>query len=250
MKSKTYLIRLDDACPTMNRVKWSNIETILDRYNIKPMVGIVASNEDFKLKFTDEDPGFWIKARNWQAKGWSLALHGYEHLYHTNSGGVNPMHNRSEFAGLSLEEQESKIENGIAILNNNGLFPKYFFAPSHTFDENTIKALKSKSNIRIISDTIAFKPYYQDGITFIPQQFGSFRKIKISGVWTFCLHPNNMTNNNIYQFEKFINQNTDLFSSFDEVDIQNISSLLFVDKLLRYFYFRLREIKLLLNLGK
>ena len=41
-----YLIRLDDACPTMDVVKWDKIEKMLDKYHIKPMVGIVPANND------------------------------------------------------------------------------------------------------------------------------------------------------------------------------------------------------------
>jgi len=55
--------------------------------------------------------------------------------------------------------QKQKIRDGYAILKEYGLTPKYFFAPSHTFDENTLVALKECSDIRIISDTIATKPY-------------------------------------------------------------------------------------------
>ena len=32
-----YLIRLDDACPTMDAQKWSRIEDILNRGGVKPM---------------------------------------------------------------------------------------------------------------------------------------------------------------------------------------------------------------------
>ena len=44
-----YLIRLDDACPTMDSVKWEKMLNILDRYEVKPMVGIIPHNEDPKL---------------------------------------------------------------------------------------------------------------------------------------------------------------------------------------------------------
>ena len=43
---KQYLIRLDDACPTMNFSRWRVIEEILDKYHIAPLVGIVPSCED------------------------------------------------------------------------------------------------------------------------------------------------------------------------------------------------------------
>ena len=48
----------------------------------------------------------------------------------TATGGINPVHNRSEFAGLSLVEQREKISKGYKTLIAIGLFPKYFFASS------------------------------------------------------------------------------------------------------------------------
>jgi len=67
---------------------------------------------------------------------------------------LNPLWTRSEFAGLKLEEQKEKIKKGLSIMKENGVEPGYFFAPSHTYDSNTLNALESESNIRIISDTI------------------------------------------------------------------------------------------------
>ena len=29
-----YLVRLDDACPQMNRLRWQRIENILDKYDV------------------------------------------------------------------------------------------------------------------------------------------------------------------------------------------------------------------------
>ena len=76
-----YLIRLDDACPTMKKEMWDRIEALLDSYGIKPMVGIIPDNADKDLKIDEEDTFFWEKARQWQSKKWSIALHGYDHCY-------------------------------------------------------------------------------------------------------------------------------------------------------------------------
>ena len=96
--------------------------------------------------------------RTWQARGWCLALHGYDHVYLSGSGGLNPVNARSEFAGLPLEAQKEKISAGLALLREQGIEPRVFFAPSHTFDENTLTALKECSRIRHISDTVANAP--------------------------------------------------------------------------------------------
>ena len=41
------------------------------------------------------------------------------------------MNKRSEFAGISLEQQKEKIRSGVKIFRENGHDPQVFFAPSH-----------------------------------------------------------------------------------------------------------------------
>ncbi|MBR1687164.1 MAG: DUF2334 domain-containing protein [Prevotella sp.] len=115
MVMKQYLIRLDDACPTMDRDNWKRIENILDKYEIRPMVGIIPMCGDEKMFYNEPDTNFWVKIRSWQEiKGWTFAMHGYDHCYIASGGmsGLNPMWERSEFAGLSLEKQREKIRLG------------------------------------------------------------------------------------------------------------------------------------------
>ena len=150
-----YLIRLDDASDHMNTERWDRIERMLDENGVKPLVGIIPVNRDPMLLEFAEDPGFWEKARHWQEKGWRIALHGFEHLYTSNCAGINPVHDRSEFAGHPLEKQRQMIRDGVRILKERGLEPTAFFAPSHTFDKNTLEALRLESGIRTISDTVA-----------------------------------------------------------------------------------------------
>ena len=243
MSSKIkYLVRLDDACPTMDCNKWKKIEAILDKYNIKPMVGIIPNNNDVSLEIEAVNNLFWTKALDWQKKNWAIALHGYDHVYLTNEGGVNPVHKRSEFAGVSLEIQEQKIEKGIRILKENKIEAKYFFAPSHTFDENTITALRNKSDIRRISDTISVHPYKKDDFVFYPQQFGYFREIKLPGYWTFCFHPNSMGNDDFNTVDLFIEKNKRKFISFDDIEVKNLNDKSLFDKILSFLYFFKRKI--------
>lgn len=184
-----YLIRLDDASDHMNIENWERMERMLDQYGVKPLVGIIPLNRDPMLLQFPADPGFWEKARAWQEKGWRIALHGYEHVYSSNCAGINPVHDRSEFAGHPLEMQREKIRDGVRILREKGLQPTAFFAPSHTFDENTLEALRLESEIRTISDTVANDTYCRSGFTFIPQQAGRIRELPFK-VSTICLHPN------------------------------------------------------------
>ena len=84
---KKYLIRLDDACPTMDRVKWVRMEEILDRYGVKPVVGVIPHNEDPSQMIDAPDAAFWGKVQGWHKKGWAIALHGYSHVYQSFNGG-------------------------------------------------------------------------------------------------------------------------------------------------------------------
>ncbi len=240
-----YLIRLDDACPYMNRAKWQRMEGILDKYGVKPMVGIIPDNADPKTMIEPENLMFWDKAKAWQEKGWAIALHGYDHCYISDKGmnGLNPMWSRSEYAGVSLEKQKEKICKGVGILKEHGLVAKYFFAPSHTLDENTLNALLAESDIRIVSDTIGRYPYSHNNFWFIPQITGHCVKMPLSGIYTFCFHPNMMEVHDFMCLETFLNDYSACFISFDEINLEAYGKKLFVDKLLSFLFFKYRKIK-------
>lgn len=240
-----YLIRLDDACPTMDKAKWQRMFDILDRYGVRPMVGIIPHNEDPMQEIDSPDLEFWEKAKSWQQKGYAIALHGYNHCYTSNKGleGMNPLWSRSEFAGVPYDVQKQKIRDGFEILLSNGVKPKYFFAPSHTFDENTLKALKECTDIRIISDTIATKPYKRGDFVFIPQLGGHCTEMKINGIWTFCLHPSTMREANFEATESFLKNYRNEFIGFDELDLSNLKSKNWLGRLLSWAYFTQRKFR-------
>lgn len=240
-----YLIRLDDACPTMDGAKWQRMFDILDRYGVRPMVGIIPHNEDPKQEIDAPDVEFWNKAKQWQQKGYAIALHGYNHCYISNEGlkGLNPLWERSEFAGVPYDVQKQKIRDGFEILLSNGVKPKYFFAPSHTFDENTLKALRECTDIRIISDTIATKPYKRGDFVFLPQLGGHCTEMKINGIWTFCLHPSTMMDANFETTERFLKEHKEEFVSFESFDLDNLKGKGLLDCLLSKAYFLRRKLR-------
>lgn len=243
MKNK-YLIRLDDACPTMHAKKWQRMEDLLNAYGVKPLVGVIPANNDPKQMIDSSDGEFWTKVKNWKKKGWSIALHGYDHCYISNDGlkGLNPLWARSEFAGVPLEEQKKKIREGIKVFNTHHISPKYFFAPSHTFDENTLQALREESNIRIISDTIATQPYRKGGFVFIPQLGGRCSEMKLPGVWTFCLHPSTMKEEDFVATEKFLQAHKDKMLGFDELNLTRLKGKNLMSHMLSWVYFKRRKI--------
>lgn len=214
-----YLLRLDDASPFMEMKKWRKTTEILNKYNIKPLVGIVPNNQDSQIKIKYDVAEYQSLLTLWKNHEWQFALHGYNHVYCSNSGGINPIHKRSEFAGVKYEDQYEKLKSGYDLLLSQGVIPKYFYAPSHTFDENTLKALVKATPIRIISDTFALKPYKLKDITVIPQQLGKFRAIIIPGTWTFCYHPNNMSDSDFIEFELFLKKYNKYFITFPEIQL-------------------------------
>ena len=240
-----YLIRLDDACPTMDRKQWGRMEMLLDKYGIRPLVGVIPDNKDEKQLLAPADPEFWENVKAWQENGWEIALHGYDHCYISDKGqsGLNPIWRRSEFAGLSIDEQREKIRKGVAIMREHGFNPQYFFAPSHTFDENTLTALKEESDIRIISDTIGRYPYKKENFWFIPQITGHCVKIPFEGTYTFCFHPNTMNDNAFAKLETFLIQYKQQFVSFSDIKLDEYGEKKLADRLLSWTFFTYRKIK-------
>lgn len=234
-----YLIRLDDASEYMDEAKWLRMERLLDKYSIKPIYGIIPNNEDPDLLIYERVENFWDLMLEWQNKGWTPALHGYTHVFETEDGGINPVNKKSEFAGIDFNNQCLKIKKGYKILKEHEIIPSIFFAPAHTFDENTLKALKKESKIRVISDTVANDVYYTNGFYFIPQQSGHVRKLPFKVV-TFCYHPNIMSNQDFENLEIFLHENVYHFGIFNNSILKKRKKGL-KDKILEKAYFARRK---------
>ena len=157
--------------------------------------------------------------------------------------GLNPLWARSEFAGVSLEQQKEKIRKGVAVFRAHGIDPKYFFAPAHTYDENTLQALREESNIRIISDTIATKPYRKGDFIFISQVGGHCAEMKIPGIWTFCLHPSAMTEENFVATKRFLKAHQNEIMGFDDLELTDLRGKNLLSRFLSWMYFTRRKLK-------
>ncbi len=218
-KSKKCIIRLDDASEYMDINNWLYMKDMLDRFDIKPIFGIIPNHKMRGGISSVNREDFWKLMREWVNAGWIPALHGYEHAFETNEGGINSINRRSEFAGLPLEVQKIKIKNGYDILLNNGIRPEIFFAPAHTFDKNTLNALESETRIRIISDTFATDVYYENPFFFIPQQGNKARDLPFKTM-TFCYHPNIMKKDEFTELEVFF---LNYKKYFDKLDITKLA---------------------------
>ena len=236
--SAKYILRLDDACPTMDKIKWQRIEDLCYKHDIKPIVAVIPNNSDSEMIIDPIDNEFWEKVRNWQAKGWSIALHGYDHVYISDASGLVPFNNTSEFAGLRYEEQKKKITLGLEIFSKNKVEINVWVAPSHTFDENTLKALRGTS-IDTVSDGIALSPFTSLGFKWIPQQLWYFREM-LFGTWTACFHPNTMDEADFEKLELFIKESS---QSFIDIETLEYSKLSMLDRTFSTIYWVLRRIK-------
>ena len=237
------IIRLDDAAEYMDIEKWQKVEKILDKYKVTPLVGVVPNIKDPKMiEVYQKDKDFFKKVKKWEQKEWIIAMHGYDHKYISNSGGINPKCSVSEFAGVPLVKQEEKIKEGIKIFTKNQITPEVFFAPSHTFDNSTLLALKNNSNIRIISDTVSNDVYKKDDFYYIPQQIGHEAKLPFKVV-TICFHPNMMEETDFIRFEKFIKNNhlKMLKTKQQFKSLIKDRPLSYYDKMLSYLYLTLRK---------
>jgi predicted deacetylase len=183
-----YLIRLDDASEYMHHEKWAPFFALLDAYAIKPIVAVIPCNRDPNMVHGAPDADFWAKVRQWQAKGYHIALHGFEHRYRTRESGIIGGNRRSEFAGVPLDEQVAMLSSAYAKFKEEGVTAGIFVAPAHTFDRNTLQALARATPIRILSDGFYMNALRKGEFHWIPQQLWSPRP-KSRGLWTICYHP-------------------------------------------------------------
>ena len=213
--SARYLIRLDDIAPNMH---WEHFERLVESfgtYRIRPLLGVIPDNCDPQLlPFPAYDGDFWKQMRKYQSLGWEISQHGYQHLYVSRERGLMGINGLSEFAGLPFDEQLDKLRRGQEILREHGLRFETFMAPSHSFDELTLRAL-SELGFTTITDGFAPQPYRNAGLTFIPQLFELPRPLPF-GTHTFCLHLNVMNEPQIQQVERFIAEHYKQFITFPE----------------------------------
>ena len=250
-KVAQYIIRLDDASEYSDISKWNKIEQILDKNKIKPIVAVIPKNEDAQLKYSNLNFDFWDLVKKWEDKGWTIGMHGYKHVFHKVKRRklIFPYYNKSEFAELTLEKQRLKIKKSIDVFKHNNLEPKVWIAPAHCFDETTLKALKKETQIKIISDGISFFPYIHKGFYFIPQQLWKL-KFKFFGIWTVCLHPDTMTENDIINLDRNLSKSVfkNKIIGIDNISLSTIkkSSSIF-DKFFSFFFWIKHETKIYLN---
>ena len=201
------LIRFDDIAPNMNWEMMDRCQEILDHYNLKPVMGVIPDNKDIELLKYPKRENFWKIVKNWQNKDWSIAMHGYNHLYdkETNKKDYFNYGGQSEFFGHSYEHQLLKIKKGLEVFKKNDIKIEMFFAPNHTYDKNTFKALKDTGILKII-DGYGLMPYMKNGIKFVPQLFYKLYMLPF-GIQSTQIHINYWNEEDFVIFQNFVKKN-------------------------------------------
>lgn len=206
MSDTKILLRFDDVCSTIDRKKWDLVCETLTRFNIKPILAVIPHNANEEFKAEQENPDFWKQMKELESRGWVIALHGFDHVYLTNDSGIMGITARSEFAGVEKRIQIEKIQKGVQIFKENGISPKVWVAPAHSFDRTTIDILKG-NGISIISDGLSDFPFRKYGLEWVPCQLWSFSIPRKKGIFTICIHLFKMNYNEVEQLCKDIEKN-------------------------------------------
>ncbi len=207
--------RIDDVTPHMDWEKFSVLAGIFKHYGVKPLMGVIPENRDPELlKLPYREDG-WARIKALSELGWMTAQHGLTHVYTTNEPGLLGINRYSEFAGIDYETQLKMLAEGQKILRGQGLFTDIFMAPAHSFDKNTLKALRALG-FRYITDGYSLFPYKRGGLKFIPCQASSPRKMPF-GLMTVCLHPNTMREDALSALENWLEQNISCVCDYSEM---------------------------------
>ena len=194
--------------------------SLLERYEIAPILAVVPDNQDSELKLRLPDPEFWSRMRAREAAGATIAMHGYRHLCTSRGRSLVHLHNETEFTGVSESQQREWIHRGLEILRGQDLNPRLFVAPRHGFDRNTLRALACEG-LGVLSDGFAIRPFTRHKVLWIPQQLWEPAE-KSTGLWTICIHTNTATTALEDKLETFLRSNARQFTTFNKVIAENI----------------------------
>lgn len=228
--AKLLTFRLDDIAPGLKRENLNRIESIFERFDIRPMMGVVPDCQDSHLKVEEcVEEEFWSNILRLQDKGWPVALHGYRHVYVNENSGLLEANPFSEFAGVGYEKQLEMISKGKEILENRGLSVGYFMAPGHSFDENTLKALVANGIFRI-TDGYAKQLYEREGVIFFPCMLSEPKSV--NSIDTVCIHLNNWDDEDFVKLEDFLKKNREICADFEELK-RNSEVVIYDEKIKR-----------------
>lgn len=199
-------VRMDDITPDMNWENFRFFQGLFQEVGITPLLGIVPENRDAKLSIEAPHGDFYEFMKKLQAQGYCLAMHGCYHVYTTGRGGLFPLNNYSEFAGISYEKQKELLAVGKARLEEQGIKTDIFMAPAHSYDKYTLRALRELGFTKM-TDGFGKAPYRYRGLTFYPISFMLSRSLKQQrGATTMVIHANTVTEQEREKYRKIFRE--------------------------------------------
>lgn len=193
MTCRKIAVRMDDITPDMNWENFYFFQSLFKEAGITPLLGIVPDNRDPKLSCEAARGNFYEVMKELENEGYSFAMHGYQHVYKTKSGGIFPLNNYSEFAKIPYDKQKEMLVIGRKKMHKYGIDTDIFMAPAHSYDNNTLKALR-EAGFTKITDGFGSTPYRYKGITFYPISMKLDHSLKQKkGATTMVIHANTVT---------------------------------------------------------
>ena len=226
-------------------MKWEfmeRIEILFDDFDIKPVLGVIPDNKNLELlSYPKKNQNFWNQVRLWKNKGWEIGMHGTHHLYDKSCTKIDYLGHggNTEFCGHPFHKQLEKIEMGLNKFRAERIPVRTFIAPNHTFDKNTLLALK-KCGINEVIDGYGLMPYEEHEINFIPQLFYKIIKLPF-GIQCFQIHLNYFKQKNFDDFKNFIKKNSKKIITYDQA-ISKVNNSFFY-KIIRIVTKKILQIK-------
>ncbi len=214
-------VRLDDITSDMDWKRFLKFKELLDRYQVKPLIGVVPKNRDENLIKDEKEnecrpADFWEYVKELEKEGWVIAMHGLYHIYTTNKGGLFPLNNFSEFAGVPLEKQKEMLTEGKRILREKGIETDLFMAPAHSYDICTLKALQ-ETGFTALTDGFGERPYYFKGLKFYPISFRLSSTLrKTEGYSTMVVHTGTVKEDDLKRYESYFERKDTQWISYRE----------------------------------
>lgn len=185
-----YVLRFDDVAPGMAWSRFLPLKARMEALGVPVLLGVVPDNRDPTLDVEPRRADFFDLVRRWRAGGDAVAQHGTFHVYDSDDGGLLDINRRSEFSGHPYALQRDRLAHGKRLLEGEGVWDPWFMAPSHSFDETTLRVL-AELGFRALTDGYGFRPYRREGLWLVPSL--TARPIfPTPGIGTICVHVNTL----------------------------------------------------------
>lgn len=206
-----YIIRFDDLSRYSDLEKWKKIFWTCEFYNVKPLVGVIPEVTDKNLYngWSNSEKEFWGFLDEFKNRI-DIAIHGFNH---------------ENLSSFNCSEQYGVLAKSMKAFMKRNIVPDVLIPPNHMYDDDTINAMKAL-DIGVISDGIGLYPWkhIKQDIIQVPQIFWKPRTMPF-GVYTFCMHPETMSQDEFDYFMGFLCSYSKEFISIFDVDLTPLEIL-------------------------